>query len=221
MSQSPPRVLPLFPLPDVVFFPGTKLPLHVFEPRYRQLVEDVIRERWWIAVPLLRPGHLGEIEGAPPFHDLAGAGRLTRYTRLPDGRFQVLVEGRARVRLSEVASERLYRKARAVTLPEAAGELEGRTVEGALRQGVRLAAELGLLETTQAGLGVPRDGDGRLALVNRIASVVLAESTERQGILETDDPRQRLELVLRQLRISARLLEALARSPRPRKPEEN
>ena len=58
-----PEELPVFPLPNAVLFPGTTLPLYVFEPRYRQMVEDVLRHGRWIAVALLRPGYDADYEG--------------------------------------------------------------------------------------------------------------------------------------------------------------
>src|SRR5690606_21229592 len=80
--------LPIFPLPSVVLFPGSVLPLHVFEPRYRAMMEDCVsRGPRAMAVALLRPGWERDYEGRPPVYEIAGAGRIVEWARRPDGRF--------------------------------------------------------------------------------------------------------------------------------------
>ncbi|MFZ9886255.1 MAG: LON peptidase substrate-binding domain-containing protein [Myxococcota bacterium] len=109
--------LPLFPLPGTVFFPHTLLPLHVFEPRYRRMTEDVLAGDGLMAVVLQReekdPGHLGDL------HRVAGLGRVVHHERLPDGRFHILLQGIARVALLEELPREglLYRRARAKVMP--------------------------------------------------------------------------------------------------------
>jgi Lon protease-like protein len=89
--------LPLFPLPDVVHFPRTVLKLHVFEPRYRQLVRDLAErdERLrWIGMVLLEPGARDEGFGAePPIFREGTAGRLVDVEALPDGRSNIVLQG--------------------------------------------------------------------------------------------------------------------------------
>ena len=73
--------LPVFPLPRVVFFPGTILPLHLFEPRYRAMMEDCVSSGpKAMAVALLKPGWDDDYEGAPPIHEIAGAGRIVEWS---------------------------------------------------------------------------------------------------------------------------------------------
>ena len=91
--------LPIFPLPEVVFFPETILPLHVFEPRYREMVADCLAGDRWLAVVMLRPGWDKDYEGRPPVHDVAGAGEILQAEALADGRFNILLDGRARFRI--------------------------------------------------------------------------------------------------------------------------
>ncbi|HEY8427238.1 MAG TPA: LON peptidase substrate-binding domain-containing protein, partial [Sandaracinaceae bacterium] len=77
--------LPIFPLPSVVLFPGSVLPLHVFEPRYRAMMEDCVsRGPRAMAVALLRPGWERDYEGRPPVYEIAGAGRIVEWARRPD-----------------------------------------------------------------------------------------------------------------------------------------
>ena len=113
-------VVPVFPLPTTVFFPGVALPLHVFEPRYRALVKDAAAGEGLIAIATLLPGWETEYEGAPAFHPLATIGRLGPVTQLPDGRSNILLYGMERARLEEEYADRPYRLASARIEPEAA-----------------------------------------------------------------------------------------------------
>ena len=65
--------LPLFPLPNVVFFPGMLLPLNVFEPRYLDLITHCLERDRIVAIPLLKPGYQGNYEGQPAIHSMVGA----------------------------------------------------------------------------------------------------------------------------------------------------
>lgn len=101
--------MPLFPLPDLILFPGVVQPLHIFEPRYRQMVGDLLDAAGHLVVGTV----LGSSEMArepAPVQPLAGLGRVEDYQRLPDGRYVILLRGVGRVQLVEVPSDRLYRK---------------------------------------------------------------------------------------------------------------
>lgn len=108
-------VVPLFPLSGVFLFPGTLLPLHIFEPRYRQMIEDCLDGpgRIVIGTPLE-----GERGSAPAVHDVAGLGEIARHERLDDGRFVILLAGLTRVRIQEVDSDRMYRRVAVEPLAE-------------------------------------------------------------------------------------------------------
>lgn len=108
-----PRVVPLFPLPNLWLLPSVVLPLHIFEPRYLQLVEDSLDGPGRFVLGTIVDGHEAQAAGAPPIHPIAGLGEIGRHERLPDGRFHILLVGLARVRVREVASDRLYRKVEA------------------------------------------------------------------------------------------------------------
>ena len=109
-ERAVPRIVPLFPLPNVWLFPGVILPLQIFEPRYRQMIEDCLDGPGRIVLGTIRAGHEDEVAGSPPIHALAGLGEIGRHERMPDGRFQILLVGLQRVFVSEVKSDRLYRK---------------------------------------------------------------------------------------------------------------
>ena len=81
-----PATIPLFPLPNVVLFPNVFLPLHIFEPRYRQMVHQALAADRMIGMVLLKPGYEGQYEQTPPIYDVGCAGTITHVERLPDGR---------------------------------------------------------------------------------------------------------------------------------------
>jgi ATP-dependent Lon protease len=117
-GPTPGRIVPMFPLPNVFLFPGTLMPLHIFEPRYRQMIEDSLDGPGRLVVSTVLEAHHDECAGAPPVHHVAGLGEIARHERLPDGRFLIVLAGLARVLIREVHSDRLYRKVEAITLRE-------------------------------------------------------------------------------------------------------
>jgi Lon protease-like protein len=109
----------LFPLPNVVLFPKVVQGLHVFEPRYRQLVKDALDGDRFIAIALLKPGWEDQYEDKPAIEPVACLGRVTWHEKLADGRFNLRLRGIARLRIvEEIRTDRLYRVARAETLTE-------------------------------------------------------------------------------------------------------
>ena len=108
----------LFPLPNLVLFPHVMQPLHIFEPRYRCLLEDALATDRLITMALLAPGWESNYEGRPPLYPMACLGRVTTYHRLEDGTYNLLLLGLQRVRLvREIEPRRIYREAE-VTLCE-------------------------------------------------------------------------------------------------------
>jgi len=103
------RIVPVFPLPNTVFFPRTSLQLHVFEPRYRAMVHDVTRGDGLIVVALM------DGEG---FHELATVGRVRELEPLEDGKFNLRLEGLGRVSIVEVPCDTPYRQVRLESRPE-------------------------------------------------------------------------------------------------------
>jgi len=88
-----PSSLPLFPLPTVVLFPNVFLPLHIFEPRYRQMIADALAGDRLIGMVLLRPGHDADSEERPPIYSVGCTGLITHAERLDDGRFNLVLRG--------------------------------------------------------------------------------------------------------------------------------
>src|SRR5678815_4288930 len=104
-------LLPLFPLPNVVLFPNVFLPLHIFEPRYREMVADAIAGDRVIGMALLKPGWEDDYEGRPPIFATGCSGVITHFERLPDGRYNIILRGVERFRILEEEESRSYRRA--------------------------------------------------------------------------------------------------------------
>lgn len=111
----------LFPLPDLVLFPHVVQGLHIFEPRYRQLLADALAGDRLIGVVLLQPGFEEEYDGAPDIEPIACLGRIGWHEKLSDGRFNLRLRGLSRIGLTEeLPTDRLYRIARAELIPDVA-----------------------------------------------------------------------------------------------------
>jgi Lon protease-like protein len=110
----------LFPLPNLVVFPHALLPLHIFEPRYRQLTEDALATDRLVTMVQVAPAPKGSSWPEPvPIVEVGCLGRIVQHERLPDGRFNFLLLGCKRVRLvREHSSEKLYRIAEAEILED-------------------------------------------------------------------------------------------------------
>ncbi len=135
-------VAPLFPLPRVFLFPGTLVPLHIFEPRYRQMVDDLLDRDGRIVIGPIRAGHEPESGGEPPVYPISGLGEIVQHNKLPDGRYLITVAGLARVRIEELESDRLYRQARYEPIQEVTpGDEETDELADRLRRAILTRSE--------------------------------------------------------------------------------
>lgn len=120
MSDAPvPEEIPLFPLANVVLFPGLQTPLHVFEPRYRSMTADALAGSGRIGMIAVRPEHASEMAGDPPLFGVGCAGRIVAHEALADGRYNIVLLGEERFRVvTELPrpARRLYRVARVARL---------------------------------------------------------------------------------------------------------
>ncbi|HZT10853.1 MAG TPA: LON peptidase substrate-binding domain-containing protein [Actinomycetota bacterium] len=182
------RLVPVFPLPDVVFFPRTVLPLHVFESRYRAMVKDALAADRTFAVALLQPGWEKDYQRSPAFHPVATLGRMEDVETTQDGRFLLRLVGVSRIRLGRVARETPYRVCRADEIPEhpldAADPKLRRAKLDLLASQVCLARELA--GTTHTGLILDETVSFEAA-VNGACTILPVETAVRQALLEIDD----------------------------------
>lgn len=139
-----PDRIPVFPLPNVVFFPRMYLPLHIFEPRYRDMVADAVAEGQCVGMALLKEGWEQDYYGNPAIFDVGCVGRLVSVQRLPDGRYNILLQGLHRYEIREQFYEKRYRQARVVLTPgEPHGPLEAAVKSDLVRTLERFLAARG------------------------------------------------------------------------------
>lgn len=108
-----PALLPLFPLPRTVLFPRTFLPLHIFEPRYREMTKDILGSHNHLLLALsMNPDQQDPLPDGAGFHPVGTLTRIVRAEPLVDGRWNLLVQGVQAVRLFEDSQGTRYRQAR-------------------------------------------------------------------------------------------------------------
>ena len=184
---APGLVVPIFPLPDVTFFPHTLLPLHVFEARYRVMVIDALERDRRLAMVRLKPGYEATYAGKPAVHAVAGLGEIVSCERLATGRYNILLRGECRIRLgAELPSDTLYRLVRASRLADV--EPAGDVAPALARVRAACAALLGALSRPADLLDTAlAEGQPAGVIADRVAAAVLPDADLRQRLLETID----------------------------------
>ena len=158
-SDRPPtslKTISLFPLPNSVFYPGTVLPLHIFEERYRQMIGDAIDSGQWIGMVLLQPGYEEEYNGSPDINPVGCAGNLDHWTKHDDGKYDIVLRGQSRFRIVREVGDTLYRQAE-VELLNSANDQTHRTfrrpVQAIDRKIPRLHQSTAARQRTESGNG--------------------------------------------------------------------
>jgi Lon protease-like protein len=178
-----PPTIPLFPLPNVVLFPNVCLPLHIFEPRYREMVSDALDGDRIIGMVLLRPGWEGDYEGRPPIYPVGCAGLISHAERLSDGRYNIVLRGLEKFRVMREDPERAYRVAEVDAILEQQSEGDRSEIRAERR---RLEA---ILVPQPEGRGVDPKMPPSMPdedLVNALAQYLELEVVEKQALLERD-----------------------------------
>jgi Lon protease-like protein len=199
-----PPTIPIFPLPNAVLFPNVFLPLHIFEPRYRTMVADALQGDRIIGMVLLQPGYEPHYEGRPAVYPVGCAGVITHAERLADGRYNIVLRGIVKFRITGEDRSREYRLAHVEPMPELPSEEERVAIR---KQRQRLEALLAAaVERSGADPKFPPavpDDD----LVNALAQYLKLDPIERQALLEKDG-------VLSRCRALIDLLEMKVHAPR-------
>jgi Lon protease-like protein len=180
--------IPMFPLPGVFLFPRQPLPLHVFEPRYRAMIEDSLDGPGRLALGTILKGEEETADYVPRVLPVAGLGEIARHDRLPDGRFMIILFGIGRVVLEEVESDAPYRQVKVSPLPEiAAVEGQAHRLDERLREAIqtRVPSEIELPDV------VPIE-----ALIDLLCSRLEVDSPVMERIFVEPDVARRAELAL-------------------------
>lgn len=188
--------LPLFPLPTGVLLPYELLPLHVFEPRYREMVADVLARGRPLAIAQLAPGWEADYEGRPAIEPVFGVGLVTRSENLSDGRYNILVKGVLRVRLvRELPARRSYREVQVVELRDIqsdAQQLDERAESLRRMLFALCSTRPGPASNALAQLAAHAGAPGALADI--VAAALFTDLDLRRQSLEALDPLVRLDL---------------------------
>ena len=199
-----PASIPLFPLPNVVLFPNVFLPLHIFEPRYRQMVADALHGDRIIGMVLLRPGFEADYQGRPPIYAVGCAGVITHSQPLGDGCYDIVLRGLEKFRIVSEDTSRPYRIGQVEPLAE---PIPAQETQPLRHQRQRLEAVLAAaIERVRAEPKFPPsvpDED----LVNALAQYLELDIVERQALLECNG-------VLARCRALIDLLEMKLHTPR-------
>jgi Lon protease-like protein len=178
-----PPTIPIFPLPNAVLFPNVFMPLHIFEPRYRAMVADALAGDRIIGMVLLKPGFEGDYEGRPPVYEIGCAGVVTHSEALADGRYNIVLRGIEKFRITGEDRSKPYRLAQVEPIGETVAEADRE-----LLRKHRLRLEALLAAAIERGGRDPKfppavaDED----LVNALAQYLAFEPLERQALLERD-----------------------------------
>ena len=201
--------LPIFPLPEVQLFPGAILPLHVFEPRYVEMVDHVLeRPDHSIAIATLRPGYEAEYDGRPPVYGIMGAGSIVAAERKTDGRWNLLVRGSLRVRmLDEYPAEHAFREIAAERFDDTHLDDNG-ALDDRLRSLIAQLADhaSGARDALQLILAQAEDG---AQLTNLVGAHACSDSALRRRLLECSNVKTRLRMACQHMgRLLLEVIEA-------------
>lgn len=186
-----PDTAPVFPLPDTVFFPRTVLPLHIFEPRYREMAERAIEGDGFIAMALIR-GNSAWL-GAPTYHPVGCLGRITKSRKTEDGRYYLHLVGLRKVTFGEeIADGKPFRTARIAPIEERIpGDAEPQSHEDL----VHLLGACAVLFQEVSEQDFPmvsiKEGLPYEAVVNSVCFHIGLPAEVKQSLLEEDDVRAR------------------------------
>ena len=188
--------MPLFPLPNVVLFPNASLRLHIFEERYRAMTRDILAGERFLAMGLIVEG-ASPADERPAVEPVAGVGEVVMAHELPDGRFNLVVRGRARVELQEeLDTDEPYR----VIVATVRGDTEVAQPQELTDADQTLRALVGRLADS-----VPDGGEllrqvvashaTAAELADVLAAALVVDVQKRQRLLETRDLMKRIERV--------------------------
>ncbi|MEM1329052.1 MAG: LON peptidase substrate-binding domain-containing protein [Planctomycetota bacterium] len=219
------RAIPIFPLPGVSLLPQQVLPLHIFEPRYRQMIDQALDGPGLIAMAVLAPG-----DGEGPWGDAAVrpavcVGRISEHEKLPDGRYNLMLQGICRAEIVEElepADGRLFRLARLDPLEEGASvvgdsdeespwelDAERERLDEMLSSG-----PLAQLTVAEAVLGYVRNEQVPTALLLDIVGIALVTDEEpRYHLLAEGDAVRRRAFVRGEVERLAQLLLVADKQP--------
>jgi Lon protease-like protein len=189
--------IPLFPLSSVVFFPNTLLPLHIFEPRYREMVHAALNSEKIIGMALLKPGWESDYYRNPDVYDVIGMGRIVSSDMLDDGKINIVLYGLKRVKILETISELPYRQVRVSILEnEFSGNNESfrATIEDLINKWNLYLNEKQKSHRINVNTKLPLEN-----LTDTLGSLIFPNVFDKQTLLEETNVEKRAEIIIKDL----------------------
>ncbi len=191
-----PTRLSIFPLPGAVLFPGLQLPLHIFEPRYRALVGDALaRDR---RIAMIQPQRS---EDGAPLYSVGCVGRIGEIEALDDGRYNLILEGESRFRVTrELDAATTFRQVEADLLEDDEDEVLSHAQRGGFELEARNFADI-------QGYSVDWDSVERLddmSLINGVSQIAPFDPASKQALLEAESLTARCELLVQLMQFYGR-----------------
>jgi len=195
LAQSRPSVLPatipIFPLQDVMLFPGVPRPLHIFEPRYREMLLYALAGDRVIGMVMLQPGHEREYYGHPPIYPVGCAGVIENVEALPDGRYNVVLRGLTKFRVKSEDKSYAYRIAEVEAIPETLTDEQRDSLRRHRPQLLELLSTVVPDDQEPTPDEIPDE-----ELVNGLAQYLVMEPRDRLDLLELSSPLERAEALI-------------------------
>ena len=185
------QALPIFPLPRVVLLPREVLPLHVFEPRYRALLHEVMESHGMMGMATLKPGYELAGETHPEIYPELGVGKIVRHQSLPDGRSNILLESVCQARVvRELPTHHPFRLVAAAVQDPASDGLDAAVSR--LQSMVLQVGALSPEATAEAQRLIALDG---VEMAHSLARKLLDDSDERRAYVGMARTAQQVDLV--------------------------
>ncbi len=184
-AQAPialPETIPIFPLEDVMLFPGMSVPLHIFEPRYRAMVADALKGNRMIGMVELRPGYEKDYERSPSIFPVGCAGVITDVKALPNGEYDIVLKAFTKFRVTREEASKPYRIAHVTAIPELLADTDKAALHAQrLRLETLVAAARGRIPVPQIPPGAADE-----EVVNGVAQYSDLDPLDRERLLERD-----------------------------------
>jgi hypothetical protein len=192
-------LIPIFPLPNVVLFPGVFLPLHVFEMRYREMVKDTLAEDRLIGMTLLKPGWDQNADGQPAIYPVGCVGLISHIEELDDGRYNLVLRGVEKFRVRKESDlARAYRSAAVDYLEE---QMSATDRDAVRRQRHHLERLLSVVSDAPDQPFPSNLSDDEV--INALSQYLDLEPIERQALLEQDGVAHRCTALIELLEMKA------------------
>jgi uncharacterized protein len=190
-------IVPLFPLPNVVLFPKTPMPLYVFEERYRTMIKEALAGNGELVIALLRAGSESSFAGISAVHSIACLAKIETYEELEDGKFNIVVVGTERVRIMREVQHSPYQL---VEVEKVEDDVSDEGMDEIMKRHNRLSALFA--KFTELATGEKEHGLELMpqmdfeSLVNMVAMTLNLAIDQKQALLEINDPSQRCEALI-------------------------